>query len=536
MLFRSGVRCSECGAILVEPTDTPKLQYVITIDANGGTVKMNDTVVTQMPVDKGTPATALSTLTVTPPEHYIFSKWQMKTGEDTYADIPENATVQSDMIIKAVYDLQVFTVTWMNGEEELKKEELAYGSTPVAPDINEPTMIVTWTPSIAEVVDNVTYNLSLKKINYAGSLWDFTDPTIVKNDKKQADNGSYYVEYLDSFDGENNVVKVTNLREGDWNWDIWFLSGYTAFRESISDDADTLFIKLKSTVATRTTMYGGGADVGASLILYEYVLPTEWTTIEITGDKFAAFKQYLAYYRGAFQAWMESPGSIYISDIYVGKKEALTNNNQIAFGEVTLDDNSATAFNGYSNLALEVRDSSNNIVPLTDNKFTANESGIYKVTYMALMSDNNLKVGSYSILSLKKNDLGTFKPLASDWHSIGWEGKEYSNEVLDEYADHVINVNDACWTQFDALRAYMANNSITTVKLRFDFITNTKISMGQTIGDNTTFPLNDNGGAGILFNAGTYFEFTVNMLEFDRMYVQVVWDPCEFILTYEFVN
>ncbi|MBQ9481292.1 MAG: hypothetical protein IJU84_03935, partial [Clostridia bacterium] len=262
-----------------------------------------------------------------------------------------------------------------------------------------------------------------------GSIWDFSDPSIIENDVKESDGRNYYVEYLEEFEGEKGVVAVTNMRTGDWNWDIWFLSGYTAFADSISAEADTLFIRLKANATGRFTLFGGGADAGESLVLYEYPLTTGWTTVAITGDRFNAFKTHLSNYRGALQAWMEKPGTVYIADFYVGKTVTVTSNAFFRTGEVTLDDDSATVFSGYTKLVCEVKAPDNTLITVTDGKFVPTDNGVYTVNYYALMPSGVIKTGSYAITCLEKNDLGTFVPSASDWHQQG--GSSYTATVVD---------------------------------------------------------------------------------------------------------
>ena len=461
---------------------------------------------------------------------YTFSGWT-----------PEIVAATEDATYTATFDQTVnnYTITWKNGDDTIRTDaDIPYGTdTPSAPSVEEKADKITiWYPSpAATVTENVEYNLVYKPLNYAGEIWDFTDSSIVKNDVKQSAERSYYVDYFDNYDGESGVVAVTNTLN-DWNWDVWFLSGYTAFADSISAEADTLFIKLKASAANvKITLFGGGADAGASLVLYEYVIPTDWTTVAITGERFTAFKTYLAHYRGAFQAWMQNVGTVYISDVYVGKSETVANNNSsLVFGEVTINDDSATVFSGYTKLVCEVKAPDNTLVTVTDGKFVPTDNGAYTVNYYALMPSGVIKTGSYAITCLEKNDLGTFVPSASDWHQQG--GSSYTATVVDNYAEHIINVDTAAYTSFVTLRAYMTANSKTTVKIRFDFISGGKISIGKQNGGSTAFEFGDTDGSGRAFASGSYYEMELNMLEYERVYCQIIWQACEFYVTYEFVT
>ena len=106
-----GSRCSVCGEILAAQEVTPKLQYVLTIEANGGEVRYNGAIITQMPVDKGTPASALNQLSVTAPAHYEFTKWQMLYNE-VYVDIPNDATINSNLTVKPIFSMITHVITF----------------------------------------------------------------------------------------------------------------------------------------------------------------------------------------------------------------------------------------------------------------------------------------------------------------------------------------------------------------------------------------------------------------------------------------
>ncbi|MBQ9482139.1 MAG: hypothetical protein IJU84_08250, partial [Clostridia bacterium] len=77
---------------------------------------------------------------------------------------------------------------------------------------------------------------------------------------------------------------------------------------------------------------------------------------------------------------------------------------------------------------------------------------------------------------------------------------------------------------------------ITTVKIRFDFISGGKISIGKQNGGSTAFEFGDTDGSGRAFASGSYYEMELNMLEYERVYCQIIWQACEFYVTYEFVT
>ena len=161
-----GKKCSVCGEILVAQEATPKLQYTITIAVEHGTVTTNGQTVESMPVDKGTPASELSSLTVTPDEHYHFVKWQM-LYEGNYIDIPNDATVQSNLTVRPLIEIDTFKVTWKNEDGTVLEEDenVVFGTKPSfegamptkAKDENYTYEFSGWDKELADVSDNVTY-------------------------------------------------------------------------------------------------------------------------------------------------------------------------------------------------------------------------------------------------------------------------------------------------------------------------------------------------------------------------------------------
>ena len=162
-----GKHCSVCNTVLVAQEVVPKLQYVITINVEHGTVAMNNQAVPSMPVDKGTPASALSTLTVTPDEHYHFVKWQM-LYEDNYIDIPNDATVQSDLTVKPLIEIDTLDVTFKDGETT-QVETVNYGGSATAPSWTKTGYSLTWDKTFENVVEALTVN-AVWSVNYTMSL------------------------------------------------------------------------------------------------------------------------------------------------------------------------------------------------------------------------------------------------------------------------------------------------------------------------------------------------------------------------------
>ena len=100
---------SEISAVTGEKTYTATFNetvnnYTLTFETDGGTT------IDPMTVPYGTPASELSKVTTTK-TNYTFVKWQVKTGENTYEDIPATAKVETNMTLKAVWTATEYTVT-----------------------------------------------------------------------------------------------------------------------------------------------------------------------------------------------------------------------------------------------------------------------------------------------------------------------------------------------------------------------------------------------------------------------------------------
>ncbi|MBP5467235.1 MAG: InlB B-repeat-containing protein, partial [Clostridia bacterium] len=110
--FTNGTATVE-SALTVTANFTRTLkQYTVTFEMGEGTA------ISPIDIDYGTPVSTLDEVNVIPPAHYHFVKWQLKTGENNYADFEGNETLDRDITVKAYYEIDTFTVTVVSNNDD----------------------------------------------------------------------------------------------------------------------------------------------------------------------------------------------------------------------------------------------------------------------------------------------------------------------------------------------------------------------------------------------------------------------------------
>ena len=345
-----------------------------------------------------------------------------------------------------------------------------------------------------------------------GAIWDFNDPNIVANDYNAESGASFYSEWLSSHDGEEGVLAVHNIYQAEWNWNVRMLNGYTDLIKTDAHfaritNANALFIRIKASVANVVTIYGTD-DIGGSLICYEYNVPTEWTTLVITGENLEHFKTYQAHYRGGIRMPMKFAGTIYISEFYMANINVLAPTNEVvSTGEVAISDNSLAL--GCKNVKYSVAKADGTPVTVTDGKFVA-EEGVYVVSYTGVYNNLGLS-GSYSILAVSANN-GDWNPALTDWGKQG--DAAYDNiSVIPGIGYRVECSNSACHTRMPSLKEYMQANGLTTVTIKIYCVTD--VALGSTLHGHTN-TINYSAGQVVVFE-------NVNLFEADY-YIQSIWN------------
>ena len=134
--------------------------YIITFNTDGGSAVEAQT------VPYGTPASALALLTTTK-TGYNFVGWTFEDG----TAIPENATVQSNLTVKANWEAQKFAITFVNENGDvLQSEQVAYNTVPtcaVTPVKDSDTyydyIFAGWTPAVSAVTGEATYTATFTR-------------------------------------------------------------------------------------------------------------------------------------------------------------------------------------------------------------------------------------------------------------------------------------------------------------------------------------------------------------------------------------
>ena len=154
---------------------------------------------------------------------YTFTGWS-----------PEVDTVTGNITYTAVFSQTVnqYTITWMNGEEVLKTEQVAYGETPVysgetpvkEDDAQYTYTFTGWDPEIASVTGNATYTAKFSAAEKTFTVtWVNDDGTVLETDE----NVTY------GTIPEYNGSTPTKEADGEFSYEF---SGWTPEIESVTQN------------------------------------------------------------------------------------------------------------------------------------------------------------------------------------------------------------------------------------------------------------------------------------------------------------
>lgn len=143
------------------------INAVYDVDTFTVTFKDGEKVLSTQTVEYEAAATAPNLDSLTPPEGMHFAKWDKDFSK-----------VTEDIEVSAVYELNVYTVTFKNGETTLKTEKVKHGDTATAPNVYDTTTakFVGWDNSFDNVTSDIIVNaqfetkkFTLTFINYDGT-------------------------------------------------------------------------------------------------------------------------------------------------------------------------------------------------------------------------------------------------------------------------------------------------------------------------------------------------------------------------------
>lgn len=143
------------------------INAVYDVDTFTVTFKDGDTVLSTQTVEYEAAATAPDTARLSPPEGMHFAKWDKDFSK-----------VTEDIEVSAVYELNVYTVTFKNGDTEIKTEYVKHGFAATPPNVYDTATekFVRWDKSFDKVTSDIIVNaefetkkFTLTFINYDGT-------------------------------------------------------------------------------------------------------------------------------------------------------------------------------------------------------------------------------------------------------------------------------------------------------------------------------------------------------------------------------
>lgn len=166
------------------------------------TFKDGEKVLETQTVEYEAAATAPDTARLTPPEGMHFAKW-----DKDFSKVTEN------MVVSAVYELNVYTVVFKNGETMLKTEMVKHGFAATAPNVVDTATkkFVGWDKSFDNVTSDIIVNakfetkkFTLTFINYDGTsvyTAEVEYGASIKDPFETADNAVTYDDKILDYDG-----------------------------------------------------------------------------------------------------------------------------------------------------------------------------------------------------------------------------------------------------------------------------------------------------------------------------------------------
>lgn len=133
------------------------------------TFKDGDTVLSTQTVEYEAAATAPDTARLSPPEGMHFAKWDKDFSK-----------VTEDIEVSAVYELNVYTVTFKNGETTLKTEMVKHGSAATPPNVFDTATkkFVGWDKSFDNVTSDLIVNAKFETKKFTLTFINFNGTTV----------------------------------------------------------------------------------------------------------------------------------------------------------------------------------------------------------------------------------------------------------------------------------------------------------------------------------------------------------------------
>lgn len=206
------------------------INAVYDVDTFTVTFKDGDTVLSTQTVEYEAAATAPDTARLSPPEGMHFAKWDKDFSK-----------VTEDIEVSAVYELNVYTVTFKNGETMLKTEMVKHGFAATPPNVYDTATkkFVRWDKSFDNVTSDLIVNAKFETKKFTLTFINF-DGTPVHTAEVE------YGASIDShFETANNAVEYDDILD----YDGWYKADGTRIDEldlpTMPAENFTLTLKLR---------------------------------------------------------------------------------------------------------------------------------------------------------------------------------------------------------------------------------------------------------------------------------------------------
>lgn len=185
-----------------EVTSDLTINAVYDVDTFTVTFKDGDTVLSIQTVEYEAAATAPDTARLSPPESMHFAKWDKDFSK-----------VTEDIEVSAVYELNVYTVIFKNGETTLKTEMVKHGFAATPPNVYDTATekFVGWDKSFDNVTSDLIVNAKWETKKFTLTFINFDGTTVyteeveygasIDSHFETADNAATYDDTILDYDG-----------------------------------------------------------------------------------------------------------------------------------------------------------------------------------------------------------------------------------------------------------------------------------------------------------------------------------------------
>lgn len=175
------------------------INAVYDVDTFKVTFKDGDTVLSTQTVEYEAAATAPDTARLTPPEGMHFAKW-----DKDFSKVTEN------MVVSAVYELNVYTVVFKNGETTLKTEMVKHGFAATPPNVFDTATkkFVRWDKPFDNVTSDIIVNAKFETKKFTLTFINFDGTTV---DTAEVEYGASISDHFETADSAAATTYDTTI-------------------------------------------------------------------------------------------------------------------------------------------------------------------------------------------------------------------------------------------------------------------------------------------------------------------------------------